>query len=207
MSTGGTPVSREGILAFGDGDEEGVRGMRKGSGDPGVWGRDPYVRGGDPNVWEGDEEGVRGPWHLGRGPLCPGRGPWHLGTGIEEGVRGIEEGVRGPWCWEGTQRDEEGVRAPWRLGRGTLVAPPTPATGPAVTGTLPQRRLLGTLRGVAGPSLQTLLGLVLVLRLPWVVGTGGVLQVSAIGLLLGACVSGAGGRRSRAGGRRSRAGG
>ncbi|NXJ58574.1 S12A6 protein, partial [Spizaetus tyrannus] len=62
------------------------------------------------------------------------------------------------------------------------------------------RRLLGTLRGVAGPSLQTLLGLVLVLRLPWVVGTGGVLQVSAIGLLLGACVSGAGGRRSRAGG-------
>ncbi|XP_074874778.1 solute carrier family 12 member 4-like isoform X4 [Buteo buteo] len=49
------------------------------------------------------------------------------------------------------------------------------------------RRLLGTLRGVAGPSLQTLLGLVLVLRLPWVVGTGGVLQVSAIGLLLGAC--------------------
>ncbi|KAM7074388.1 solute carrier family 12 member 6-like isoform 5-T7 [Ciconia maguari] len=49
------------------------------------------------------------------------------------------------------------------------------------------RRLLGTLRGVAAPSLQTLLGLVLVLRLPWVVGTGGVLQATAIGLLLGAC--------------------
>ncbi|XP_072705341.1 uncharacterized protein [Ciconia boyciana] len=49
------------------------------------------------------------------------------------------------------------------------------------------RRLLGTLRGVAVPSLQTLLGLVLVLRLPWVVGTGGVLQATAIGLLLGAC--------------------
>ncbi|XP_074670156.1 LOW QUALITY PROTEIN: solute carrier family 12 member 6-like [Strix aluco] len=49
------------------------------------------------------------------------------------------------------------------------------------------RRVLGTLRGVAAPSLQTLLGLVLVLRLPWVVGAGGVLQASAIALLLGAC--------------------
>ncbi|XP_074936633.1 solute carrier family 12 member 4-like [Phalacrocorax aristotelis] len=49
-------------------------------------------------------------------------------------------------------------------------------------------RALGALWGVAAPSLQTLLGLVLVLRLPWVVGTGGVLQAGAIGLLLGACV-------------------
>ncbi|XP_064296232.1 solute carrier family 12 member 4-like [Phalacrocorax carbo] len=48
-------------------------------------------------------------------------------------------------------------------------------------------RALGALWGVAAPSLQTLLGLVLVLRLPWVVGTGGVLQAGAIGLLLGAC--------------------
>lgn len=53
-----------------------------------------------------------------------------------------------------------------------------------------QRRVLGTLLGVAVPALQTLLGLVLVLRLPWVVGTGGVLQACAIGLLLSACVSG-----------------
>ncbi|NWS50593.1 S12A6 protein, partial [Probosciger aterrimus] len=50
------------------------------------------------------------------------------------------------------------------------------------------RRVLGTLLGVAVPSLQTLLGLVLVLRLPWVVGTGGVLQACTIGLLLSACV-------------------
>ncbi|XP_050572973.1 solute carrier family 12 member 4-like [Cygnus atratus] len=49
------------------------------------------------------------------------------------------------------------------------------------------RRALGTLCGVATPSLQTLLGLVLVLRLPWAVGSGGVLQVCGVGVLLGAC--------------------
>ncbi|XP_061225459.1 solute carrier family 12 member 6-like [Neopsephotus bourkii] len=49
------------------------------------------------------------------------------------------------------------------------------------------RRVLGTLLGVAVPALQTLLGLVLVLRLPWVVGTGGVLQACTIGFLLSAC--------------------
>ncbi|XP_075597458.1 solute carrier family 12 member 4-like [Balearica regulorum gibbericeps] len=49
------------------------------------------------------------------------------------------------------------------------------------------RRALGALWGVAVPSLQTLLGLVLVLRLPWVVGAGGVLQALAIGALLAAC--------------------
>ncbi|XP_074787253.1 solute carrier family 12 member 6-like [Athene noctua] len=49
------------------------------------------------------------------------------------------------------------------------------------------RRALGTLRGVAAPSLQTLLGLVLVLRLPWLVGAGGLLQATAVALLLGAC--------------------
>lgn len=52
-----------------------------------------------------------------------------------------------------------------------------------------QRRALGTLCGVAAPSLQTLLGLLLVLRLPWAVGSGGVLQVCGVGVLLGACVS------------------
>ncbi|GAB0202250.1 solute carrier family 12 member 6-like [Grus japonensis] len=50
------------------------------------------------------------------------------------------------------------------------------------------RRALGALWGVAVPSLQTLLGLVLVLRLPWVVGAGGLLQALAIGALLAACV-------------------
>lgn len=49
------------------------------------------------------------------------------------------------------------------------------------------RRALGTLCGVAAPSLQTLLGLLLVLRLPWAVGSGGVLQVCGVGVLLGAC--------------------
>lgn len=52
-----------------------------------------------------------------------------------------------------------------------------------------QRRALGTLRGVAAPSLQTLLGLLLVLRLPWLVGAGGVLQACIVGVLMGACVS------------------
>ncbi|NWH82731.1 S12A6 protein, partial [Piaya cayana] len=46
----------------------------------------------------------------------------------------------------------------------------------------------GALRAVALPALQTPLGLVLVLRLPWVVATGGLLQAGAIALLLGACV-------------------
>ncbi|XP_054374197.1 solute carrier family 12 member 4-like [Molothrus ater] len=51
-----------------------------------------------------------------------------------------------------------------------------------------QRRALGTLQGVVAPSLQSLLGLVLLLRLPWVVGHGGVLGTAAIGVLLGACM-------------------
>ncbi|CAN8178140.1 unnamed protein product [Coccothraustes coccothraustes] len=50
------------------------------------------------------------------------------------------------------------------------------------------RRALGTLQGVVAPSLQSLLGLVLLLRLPWVVGHGGVLGTAAIGVLLGACM-------------------
>ncbi|XP_041267071.1 solute carrier family 12 member 7-like [Onychostruthus taczanowskii] len=50
------------------------------------------------------------------------------------------------------------------------------------------RRALGTLQGVVAPSLQSLLGLLLLLRLPWVVGHGGVLGTAAIGLLLGACM-------------------
>ncbi|XP_068280980.1 solute carrier family 12 member 4-like [Nyctibius grandis] len=48
-------------------------------------------------------------------------------------------------------------------------------------------RPLGAVLGVAVPSLQTLLGLVLVLRLPWVVGAGGVVRACAVGALLGAC--------------------
>nr|XP_041567860.1 LOW QUALITY PROTEIN: solute carrier family 12 member 6-like [Taeniopygia guttata] len=50
------------------------------------------------------------------------------------------------------------------------------------------RRSLGTLRGVLAPSLQSLLGLVLLLRLPWVVGQGGVLGTAAIGALMGTCM-------------------
>ncbi|XP_053909137.1 solute carrier family 12 member 6-like [Cuculus canorus] len=50
-------------------------------------------------------------------------------------------------------------------------------------------RASGALRAVALPALQTPLGLVLVLRLPWVVGTGGLLQAGAIALLLGACTA------------------
>ncbi|XP_068025755.1 solute carrier family 12 member 7-like [Melanerpes formicivorus] len=52
-------------------------------------------------------------------------------------------------------------------------------------------RSLGAPLGVAAPSLQAPLGLLLALRLPWVVGAGGVLLAASIGALLGACLLGA----------------
>ncbi|NXF99084.1 S12A7 protein, partial [Sakesphorus luctuosus] len=52
----------------------------------------------------------------------------------------------------------------------------------------PPPRPLGTLVGVASPALQSLLGLLLLLRLPWLVGSGGIANAGAIGGLLGACV-------------------
>ncbi|NXH43065.1 S12A4 protein, partial [Dicaeum eximium] len=67
------------------------------------------------------------------------------------------------------------------------IAPYSALSPDSDSGTAP-RRALGTLLGVAAPSLQSLLGLVLLLRLPWVVGHGGVLGTAAIGVLLGACM-------------------
>ncbi|NWH59957.1 S12A7 protein, partial [Geococcyx californianus] len=61
----------------------------------------------------------------------------------------------------------------------------------ATTALPPQVGSLGTLRGVALPTLQAPLALVLVLRLPWVVGAGGLLQAGAIAVIMATCVSGA----------------
>ncbi|NXV88321.1 S12A6 protein, partial [Calonectris borealis] len=95
-------------------------------------------------------------------------------------------GERAPPCPVPQEELATRPRVPALLRR---IAPYSALSPDSDDGRAPARRLLGTLRGVAAPSLQTLLGLVLVLRLPWVVGTGGVLQAAAIALLLGACVS------------------
>ncbi|XP_074423994.1 uncharacterized protein LOC141735283 [Larus michahellis] len=89
-----------------------------------------------------------------------------------------------PAAWRSSRRN----RPPPPASPPGAAAPPGPTSlSPDSEEGRPLGRPLGTLRGVAAPALQTLLGLVLVLRLPWLVGTGGVLQAAAIALLLGAC--------------------